>query len=90
MVATHKAQFNKRHGFDKDAPHSLAELAKISKIKLSILKEVFNRGVGAFKTNPSSVRPQVKSADQWGQARVYAFINKKEKGVKLNHDTDLV
>ena len=90
MVATHKQQFNKRHGFDKDEPHSLAELAKISKIKLSVLKEVFNRGVGAFKTNPSSVRPQVKSADQWAQARVYAFINKKEKGVKLNHDTDLV
>lgn len=90
MVNTHKNQYNKRHGFPKDEPHSLAELAKISKKKLSVLKEVFNRGVGAFKTNPSSVRPQVKSADQWGQARVYAFLNKIEKGTKLNHDTDLV
>ena len=90
MVATHKQQFNKRHGFGKDDPHNLAEIAKISKIKLSVLKEVFNRGVGAYKTNPESVRPQVKSPEQWGQARVYAFVNKKEKGVKMNQDTDLI
>lgn len=90
MVLTHKAQFNKRHGFDKDESHSLAELAKISKIKLSILKIVFNRGVGAYKTNPESVRPQVKSPEQWAYARVYAFINKIEKKQKLDHDTDLL
>lgn len=90
MVATHKAQFNKRHGHDKDKSHSLADIAKISKIKLSVLKEVFNRGVGAYKTNPSSVRPQVKSPEQWAYARVYSFINKIESGKKLNHDTDLL
>jgi len=89
MVLTHKQQFNKRHGFAKDEPHSLAEIAKVSKIKVSVLQEVFNRGVGAYKTNPASVRPNVKSPDQWGYARVYAFVNKKEKGVKLNQDTDL-
>jgi len=90
MVLTHKSQFNKRHGFDKDESHSLAELAKISKIKLSVLKIVFNRGVGAYKTNPASVRPQVKSPEQWAYARVYAFINKIEKKQKLDHDTDLL
>lgn len=89
MVLTHKAQFNKRHGHDKDKAHSLADLAKISKMKLKVLKEVFARGVGAYKTNPASVRPQVKSPEQWGQARVYAFINKIESGKKLDHDTDL-
>lgn len=90
MVLTHKQQFNKRHGFGKDEPHSLSEIAKISKIKLAVLQEVFNRGVGAYKTNPASVRPNVKSPDQWGYARVYAFVNKKEKGAKLNQDTDLI
>lgn len=90
MVFTHKTQFNKRHGFDKDESHSLAELAKISNKKLSVLKEVFNRGIGAYKTNPASVRPQVKSPEQWAFARVYAFLNKIEKGAKLNHDTDLI
>lgn len=89
MVLTHKAQFNKRHGFDASKAHSLADLAKISTFKLSVLKQVFNRGVGAYKTNPSSVRPQVKSPEQWGQARVYAYINKKELGKKLDHDKDL-
>lgn len=89
MVLTHKMQFNKRHGFAKDKPHSLADLAKISKIKLSVLKQVFNRGVGAYKTNPSSVRPHITSPEEWGQARVYAFINKKEMGAKMNQDADL-
>lgn len=89
MVLTHKMQFNKRHGFAKDKPHSLADLAKISKIKLSVLKQVFNRGVGAYKTNPSSVRPHITSLEEWGQARVYAFINKKEMGAKMNQDADL-
>lgn len=89
MVLTHKAQFNKRHGFESSKSHSLADLAKISKIKLSVLKQVFNRGIGAYKTNPASVRPQVKSAEQWGYARVYAYVNKKELGKKLDHDTDL-
>lgn len=89
MVLTHKAQFNKRHGLDATKSHSLVELAKISKIKLTVLKTVFNRGIGAYKTNPASVRPQVKSPEQWGYARVYAYINKKELGKKLDHDTDL-
>lgn len=90
MVATHKQQYNKRHGFEKDEPHSLPELAKISKVKLSVLKKVFDRGVGAYKTNPASVRPNVKSPEQWGQARVYAFLNKKELGKKMDQDADLV
>jgi len=90
MPLTHKQQFNKRHGFDKDEPHSLKEISSISKHPMKVLKEVYSRGEGAYKTNPESVRPQVKSKEQWAQARVYAFVNKLEKGVKLNHDTDLV
>lgn len=88
MGLTHKQAFNKRHGFDKEEPHSLAELAKISKMKKSVLQEVYNRGTGAFKTNPSSVRPNM-TKESWGISRVYAFINKIESGSKLNHDTDL-
>lgn len=89
MPITHKNMFNVRHGFPKDEPHSLAEISKISKMKKSVLQEVYDRGVGAYKTNPGSVRPQVKSPEQWAMARVYAFVNKIEKGTKLNHDTDL-
>jgi hypothetical protein len=50
------------------------------KVKLSTLKTVFNRGVGAYKTNPSSVRPNVVSADQWGYGRVKAFLKMLKSG----------
>jgi len=102
MGLTHKQQFNKRYGFNINKSHSLKNLAKLSTIPLKILKEVDLRGRGAWKTNIKSVRtkktfkknedlPRNKklSAEQWGIARVYAFINKIQKGQKLNHDTDL-
>lgn len=56
MLLTHKQQYNKRHGFDKDEPHSKEELVKISKIPKSILDVVWDRGRGAWKTNIRSVR----------------------------------
>ena len=34
------------------------------------LQKVYNRGIGAFKTSPQSVRPTVKSKEQWAMARV--------------------
>ena len=43
-----------------------------------MLAAVFRRGVGAYRTNPSSVRGNVTGATQWGLARVNAFI----KGLK--------
>lgn len=56
------------------------------------LKIVFNRGIGAYKTNPDSVRPGVSSPEQWAYARVnsflYALRNLKYRSGK--HDTDLL
>lgn len=56
------------------------------------LKICYNRGIGAYSTNPGSVRPQVKSAEQWAQARVnsflYALRNLRYRSGK--HDTDLL
>ena len=86
---TNKEEWNKRHGQPKDKSNSKRDNSKISKIPMKILDEVFDRGVGAYKTNPSSVRPQVKSKEQWAYARVYSFVNKVEGKRKLNHDTDL-
>ena len=86
---THKSEYNKRHGQPADKSNSKKDISRISKIPLSILDDVFDRGVGAYKTNPSSVRPSVKSPEQWAYARIYAWVNKMEKGSKLNHDTDL-
>ena len=74
MVLTYKNKFNKKYGFNKDEPHSLEEIAKLTGYKLSGLKTIFDKGIGAFKTNPSSVRPQVKSPEQWAYARVYSAV----------------
>ena len=56
------------------------------------LSAVFRRGVGAYKTNPQSVRPNVTSPEQWAYARVnsflYALRNGKFRSGK--HDTDLL
>ena len=53
---------------------------------------MFNRGVGAYKTNPQSVRPSVKSPEQWAYSRVNSFLyvlrNGKFRSGK--HDTDLL
>jgi len=61
------------------------------RVTLGMLIEVFERGVGAYNTNPSSVRPSVTSSDQWAYARVnsflYAMRNERFKSGK--HDTDL-
>lgn len=56
------------------------------------LAAVFRRGVGAYKTNPQSVRPSVTSPEQWAYARVNSFLyvlrNGKFRSGK--HDTDLL
>ena len=101
-MATHKQEWNKRHGFDKDKSHSKAEIARVSKIPLKTLDKVYDRGIGAYKSNPESVRlkgsykkgvkaPMSKklSKEQWAMARVYSFVNKVEGKKKLNHDLDL-
>jgi len=80
-----KALKNKveEHNKEVDATHK--------KATVSMLEKVYDRGVGAYKTNPSSVRPSVKSPEQWAMARVgsflYALKNERFRGGK--HDTDL-
>lgn len=56
------------------------------------LEAVFKRGVGAYKTNPQSVRPGVTGPDQWAHARVNSFIYalKNERFRSGKHDTDLL
>jgi len=74
MVVTYKNKFNAKYGFAKDEAHSIAEVSKITGYKKSGLDTIFNKGVGAFKTNPGSVRPSVKSPEQWAMARIYSAV----------------
>ena len=65
--------------------------SKTKKTNLRTLGVVFKRGIGAYKTNPGSVRPSVKSAEQWAYARVnsYLYALKNGRFRSGKHDTDL-
>ena len=84
MVLTYKQQFNKKYGFKLNEPHSLEEIAKITGYKLSGIKTIFEKGKGAYKSNPQSVRPNIKSPEQWAYARVYASVNPKSKSYQID------
>jgi len=58
-----------------------------------MLRAVFLRGIGAYKTNPGSVRPSVQSPEQWAYARVNAFmfaLRNLRFPSKNKFDTDLL
>jgi GNAT superfamily N-acetyltransferase len=74
MRLTYKQKFNRKFGFPDDASHSLSEVATLTNIKLSALQDIYNKGIGAYKTNPESVRSNVKSKEQWAMARVYSSV----------------
>ena len=74
MGLTYKQKFNKKYGFKKDESHSIAEISRLTGYKVSGLRTIKKKGEGAFKSNPQSVRPQVKSATQWGVARIYSAV----------------
>jgi len=44
------------------------------RVTMRMLERVFERGVGAYRTNPESVRRNVMGPDQWGIARVNAYL----------------
>ena len=60
-------------------------------VTIGKLKAVYQRGVGAFQTSHS---PNVSSAEQWGQARVNAFLylgkNGRPQNSKYTTDYDLL
>ena len=74
MVLTYRNRFNTKYGFPKDTSHSLKDIAKISGYELKHLQMIYNKGIGAYKTNPQSVRPSVKSPEKWAFARVYSAV----------------
>ena len=93
---THRENVLEKLGLP-DNGHSVQELAAAADVPSSTLQEVYNRGIGAYKTNPTSVRmkgsfkkgvnapmSQKLSKEQWAMARVYSFLDGNPK-----HDTDL-
>jgi hypothetical protein len=93
---THRLSWIKKMNI-QDKPYSINDLADLSGYDETILQEVYNRGIGAYETNPQSVRlknsfkknvkaPMSKklSKEQWAMARIYSFLNDNPK-----HDNDL-
>mgnify|MGYP003647984479 CR=1 FL=1 len=82
---TYKTDFNRKYAFKPlSKPHSLKEISEISGYELKGLKTIYKKGIGAFNTNPQSVRPHITSAEAWAMARVYASINPKSKAYKID------
>ena len=83
-MTTYKEKFNRKYGFKEDKSHSLQDISKLTGYKLPGLKVIYEKGKGAYYSNPRSVRPQVKSADQWAKARVYASVSKGSKTYNID------
>ena len=65
----------KRERLKEKAGVSLAKKAKASGIPAGILRQVYNRGVAAWRTgHRPGTNPQ-----QWGNARVHSFISKSKR-----------
>ena len=66
--------------------------AASKKTNVPTLFKVYERGIGAYRTNPQSVRPNVTSPQMWAMARVnsYLYALKNGKFRSGKHDTDLL
>ena len=73
-VVTYRNKYNKKYGYSDNDSHSLEEISKDTGVSMKGLQKIYNKGIGAYKTNPSSVRPNVKSKEKWAMARVYSSV----------------
>ena len=87
MVVTNKQKFNKKYGFKPNEGHSKAEISRKTGVSMGILDKVYDRGLGARRSNPQSVRRASDgkkvggkslagkmSGQQWAMARIYSFV----------------
>lgn len=84
---THRVKYLKKMGYDPKDSYNIDELSKMSGVSKSILQQVYNRGIGAWKSSPQSVRSKINptkrgvpksqrmSKERWAMARIYSFLN---------------
>ncbi len=87
MAKTFKEKFNAKHKQPLDTSNSIKKIAELSGIKYKNALKIVEKGRGAFYSNPSSVRPNVKSATRWGISRLYSAVM---KGPAAKIDKDLL
>ena len=89
---TNRERFLAKHGLPKDESLSLHEVASYSGMPVGALRKVYSKGLGAYATNPTSVRlkgsfkkgvdapmSQKVSAPQWAMGRIFSFVMKSPK-----------
>lgn len=87
MPVSWKDKYNKKYGYEKGESHSLSEVSKDTGIKRSALQKIYNKGIGAHKSNPQSVREKKTGKktgtatlkgkmgkERWAMARVYSAV----------------
>jgi hypothetical protein len=100
-MATNKKKFLKLHGLPEDTSLSIEDISNLSGIPTEALQIVYNRGIGAWKSNPTSVRvkgtfekdpskPRTSriGKEAWAGGRIYAFVMKTKK-VYYGSDNDV-
>jgi hypothetical protein len=91
-MPTNREAFLKRHGLPRTTSLSLPEIASYAKMPVAALRKVYEKGLGAYHTNPESVRVEGTftkdpsaplsrklSPQQWAMGRVFAFVMKTNK-----------
>ena len=89
---THKESLLRKLGLPMTASPSLEDLSRLTGVSKSILQQVYNRGIGAYKSNPQSVRLAGSFAknpslarypmsarlpkEAWAFGRLYSFLDK--------------
>ncbi len=86
-ILTNRDRFYAMHKIPPSQSLSLEEIARVSGFPVGLLRKVYERGRGAWKNNPESVRlkgrytkdpsaPRSRklSAEQWGYGRVFSFL----------------
>ena len=98
---TYKNKYNRKYGYPENESHNLEQISKDTGVSLKGLQQIYNKGIGAYKTNPESVRKNVHSKEQWAMGRVYSAVMggkaskvdsnelKMENGGELDYITQL-
>ena len=95
---THKKDFLKLYGLPENTSLSIEDISALTGIPTEALQIVYNRGIGAWKSNPTSVRlhsgekslTAPRSArmgkERWAAARVYSFVMMGKTWETADHD----
>ena len=89
-MSTHRENFLRKHGLPLSTSLSIKQISDLSKIPVSVLQQVYNRGIGAWKSSSagqirmkgtfqkggSAPKSARLSKEQWAMARIYSFVDK--------------